>query len=221
MCTITNIFWGSCASCLRSLQPNIHCIPWAKYTNPWPSAGDLTWVPFVYGPCDVIYVALILGVSEMMFLEEIRIEFINWVKGYAVINVCGHHPILWGPDRPRLHIFSLFLFLPMNIAASGSWDLRCQDLPRSPESQAFSLELHHQLPQFSALSLGLSNIPDFACSLAYRKQSVGLHLLMVWTHFPNVQKNLDHQPFNWLSSLSTWLSSLSTAQIHLLMEILL
>ena len=34
-------------------------------------------------------------------------------------------------------------------------------------------------PQFSALTLGLSNKPGFACSLAYREQTVGLHLLMV------------------------------------------
>ena len=126
------------------------------------------------------------------------------MKTSAFTNVCGLYPIPGVLNGTRQHLLSLFLFLPMNITASGSWDLRCQDLPRSPGSQAFSLELHHQLPQFSALSLGLSNIPDFACSLAYREQTVGLHLLMVWTHFPKVQKNLDHHAFELLRSTYSW-----------------
>ena len=127
------------------------------------------------------------------------------MKTSAFTNVCGLHPIPGGLNGARQQLLSLFLFLPMNIAASGSWDLRCQDLHEwSPGVQGFSLKLHHQLPQFSALSLGLSNKPDFACSLAYREQTVGLHLLMVWTHSPNIQKNLDHYAFELLRSTYSW-----------------
>ena len=52
----------------------------------------------------------------------------------------------WVPDRPRLHLFSFFLFLPMDIAASGSWDLKLWDFHQwSPDSEAFGLRygLHY------------------------------------------------------------------------------
>lgn len=203
-------------SCTCSLDPPPS--PDQQYQPLNPQQGAFIWVPLFTDTVLVNFMGhWFWAFLRWWFWERLSFESTNCVKGSALTNVMGLHPMPGGLNGTRYYLFSLFLFFPMNTAASGSWDLRLCGLHEwSPGPQDFSLlELYHQLPPFSALSTGLSYKTGFPGSLAYREQTMGLlHLCSPFEPIPaiipsntclHIQITLDQHTMELLRSSYSWI----------------
>ena len=138
LCALLPPFYRSC-TCFLDPPPS----PDQQYQPLNPQQGAFIWMPLF---TDTVLVHLMghwfWAFLRWWFWERLSFESTNCVKGSALTNVMGLHPMPGGLNGTRYYLFSLFLFFPMNTAASGSWDLRLCGLHEwSPGPQDFSLTL--------------------------------------------------------------------------------